>query len=402
LAIQGVRYKNEPLSPRRKQRGPASSPVHTRRVVGWTLSDLAATTAEELVARALPEGSGSPSSEALARALAAAKGGGLSTDAVWQRAWTVSPKAASDVAMLAEHLSHDGSFLAHAALALDSESVPTAAALLHHALAASTGPTQQRLRLLAVSDLATTYREIHGDAADMGGLRALVAAGPAEAAAAFAQSGNIAALQTLFKNHPNAIAPTALSVLSNLPPDVGPQDYLPLLQCLAKRDLPEPRRAADSAESPENLNYPGAVKEQLPERALAALGTSLPMSEEIDAWVLERAKVIDDEGGMVDRALALLKAWAVSGHCAVAAPAVALHMWLAVLKRACAGERGAGPELAEISVREFLSMSPPAQLRFALMSSLPEDMPTAAAADVITEVRSVQPNVIHLCLGFLD
>jgi hypothetical protein len=105
--------------------------------------------------------------------------------------------------MLAEHISNDGSFLTHTALALDSESFPTAAALLHHALAASTGRFQQRLCLLTVSDLATTYREIHGNAAGMGGLRALVAAGPAEATVALTQAGNIAALQILFKNHPN-------------------------------------------------------------------------------------------------------------------------------------------------------------------------------------------------------
>jgi hypothetical protein len=40
----------------RKQRGPASNPIHTRRIIGWTLSDLAATTTEQLVAKALLEG----------------------------------------------------------------------------------------------------------------------------------------------------------------------------------------------------------------------------------------------------------------------------------------------------------------------------------------------------------
>jgi hypothetical protein len=358
---------------------------------------LEATTAEELVVEALPEGSGTPSPDAIARALVASQSGGLSADVVWRRAWEVSFKGEADVAMLAEHLSHDGSFLAQVALRLDAATVTAATALLQHTLTASAASftPQQRLQLLAMSDLAMTYRQIHGNTADMTGLRALVDAGPAEAAAAFARTGNVTAVQTLFHHHPRAIAVGggALSVLSNLPPSVSPYEYLPLLKELAAQELPAQLRAPDPVEAPENLEFLQCAGPQLSECALAALGPvfALPTSEEVDAWVLERAKVVDDEGGLAATALSLLKAWAASGHMTVATPAVALHMWLAMLKHECGSRGGANLELADMPVREFLSMSAPAQLRLALVTSLPEALPTSTTADIITEVGDIPP-----------
>ena len=341
-----------------------------------------------MVADALPEGMHAPP-EAIERALRAARDGGMHEGAVWRRVWAVGGKGDADVAALTEHLSHDGSFLAEQALALTAATTSAARALLHAALRACPEPDARRLHLLHAADLAETYVSMHGSGADVAGLRELVATGPREAAAGFAAAGNSAALSLLFRRHPHALAPSALQILAALPPALPPSEYLPLLQRLAaEQPAAEPTRAPDAAEAPGNPALLAAADDpRLPDGALAALHSApaAPTEEEVDAWVVERAAAIDDEGGSVFVARALLKSWAAAGHAAAAPAAAALNMWLAVLKHALAA--GVRTELRLLSTRELLCMSGPAQMRLALVDTLPETLPTPQAADVITEVR---------------
>ena len=205
------------------------------------------------------------------------------------------------------------------------------------------------------------------------------------AAAAFAAAGNVDALDVLLTRHPYATGAAALPALAALPPSLPAAATVPLLARLLAFSAtpPPPPRPPDAAEAaalvaavpPEALAGPCATE-------AACAGAPLATPDSLDAWVLERAAAVDDEAGLAVAALALLKAWAAHGRSAAAAAAGAVHMWLTVLRHGTADEA-----FAALGVRELLDMTGPAQLRAALVATLPEGLATDAAAAVVTEAR---------------
>lgn len=382
------------------------------RVVGWRASRLQAATPEQMLERLLP--AGTPAAPgAAAKALKAARDTGLPAEVVWRRVWAASGQGLADVAELAANATDDGgALLAELAVALGGSTAPAARALHAAALAApgalarcgapeatQAGPVAERLQLLHLLDLCDTYMELHGEGADVGALRAFAAAGVATAAHAFAAAGDAGHVAALLRRHPRGVGRAALSALASLPAATAAAEYLPVLdQLLALAGNPTlsaaELREPDVVESPDFLTpevAAAAAGVGGPERALApdaATPSGLATADEIDAWVLERAATIDDESGLANVSLALLKAWAARSRAAVAPAAAALHMWLSVLRRSASLSADVRAAFADMGARPFLEMTAPAQLCAVLVATLPMGLPVTEASELITEVRA--------------
>ena len=335
----------------------------------------------------------------------------------------MSEKSEADVHTLAEHGSQadGGALLAELAAELAGANVAAVHALLAAALnadgalqrcgspaAPNEGAAMQRLHLLHLSDLVDTFVAMHGQTAEVRALRDFVAAGLPAAAAALAAAGAVSPLATLLQRHPYGVGRAALPALAALPAATPITQYLPVLQRMlsaeasrasaaadqlnAHADTHTNHRAADPVEHPEFLAAmpqaaAAAVSAGGPERALASAASHFaPSAEEIDAWVLERAAAIDDDAGLANLSLAILKAWAAAGRSAATAPAAALHMWLSVLRHCSAIDSSSRDAFTDMGVRTYLDMTPPAQLRAVLIATLSEGLPIEQAADVVTEV----------------
>jgi hypothetical protein len=406
LRTQGSKYGPCPPSEAPKK-GPPLGPDSRGcrvRIIGWRLSQLQESTGQDIIHNLLPLGT-PLTPEDTNRALAVARDAGLPLSTVWRRIWAASPKAEADVAAVASYATTDGgAFLAAEATSLSAASVPALRALAAAALdadgalgacgtppALDSGACGQRLHLLYLCDVADTLLEVHGPSASVPALRTLLDAGLPAAAAAFAASGHVSAVATLLHRHPRGVGRDALTALSALPASLQVQDYLPLLQRLLELaqnpGAAAVSRAADVVESPEFLAHlPSAIAPSPTESVLACRSTPLADLDEVDAWVVERACSIDDETGLASLSLSLLKAWAAAGRSAAGLAAASVHMWLTMLRHGALLGEEAQRHFEGLSVRHFLNMTGPAQLRSVLVAGVWEGQPLQEGAEVITQV----------------
>eukprot|EP00892_Ulva_mutabilis_P011077 jgi/Ulvmu1/8341/UM042_0047.1 len=385
-----------------------------RRIIGWRLSELQATSPQELIEQMLPVGSHS-GADTINRALAAARSSGLSPATVWQRVWVASAQHVADVDRAADGVAGEPEgteWLLQQARALAGATAAAAVRLLERALALQpTLPLQDalaaggdavpaavapaavvRMELLYCLDMARTYGAVHGANADVAGLREFVAAGPAAAAAGFAAAAKSGALETVLTRHAHAVGSEgALAALGALPDALEPAAYVRLLERLqAARPAVEDRNA-DLVESPEAvLMLRGELwgRQEVTERFRVAEaevdggdGGGVVSAEAADAWVSQRMLSIDDCTGMLSVAAALAKAWYARGPGAPARELVGVHIMQTLFRNIHVLDAAAAEDVAALSLREFLEMTEMAQTRYVLRTCFPQppsDFPRGA------------------------
>lgn len=428
-AVQGQNYTGtaEEMADRKGALIPHKFGV-ARRIVGWRVSTLQATSPQELIEHMIPLGSrAAADAPTIDRALMAARSAGLSPLRVWSRVWDGGAQQTADVERVAAAVAGDvkgTAWLVREARGLAGASTVAAVALLEHALAVQeTGVIEdgivgggvlegvaaeaaaERMALLYNLDMARTYSAVHGAGADVAGLREFAAAGPVAAASGFAAAGDIEAMETVLLRHAAAVGGAgALAALAQLPDAAEPSGYVPVLQRLLQTRpdaAAAAERGADLVEAPAAVvALRGALHGQLEvtgrfraaEMELDGGGSGAVLSQDAaDEWVTERMMSIDDRTGMLGRAAALAKTWFVQSPQAAGAPArelVGVHIMHTLFRNIHVLDAEAADTVAAVSLREFLGMTEMAQTRFVLRTCFPNtptDLPRGA--ELISRVR---------------
>lgn len=125
----------------------------------------------------------------------------------------------------------------------------------------------------------------------------------ADAAAALARAGRLAALPLLLQRHPRALLPSLLDALACVPETEDVKHYAPLLrQVAALRQAPPLQRAPDWAETAPiaaGLREQGRYALLLATEPMAEVsgGWSPPTQRQLAAWACERAQRLDAATG---------------------------------------------------------------------------------------------------------
>ena len=406
----------------------------TKRVIGWRVSHLVSSPPTSAIANLFSSGA-PPTSDTVSRALGLAQAAGVSPASVWQQMWDASAKLEADVARLVESTSGhpDGAaFLWQEACGVTAASTVAARALLVAALAAQSGEElnavyecmqsgsdvstlnestlsacEARMALLHRLDSVDTYCAIHGAAVEVAGLRDMITAGVPAAAASFAAAGNVSALATVLSRHACSIGASQLDVLYHLPDALDARQYLPVLQQIAfwdgtivrERELDYLEGAEPAALLAGQIMAREVTEVTDPFLAAAAAAADPDTRsdgvtiEAIDEWVVERALVVDEATGLLPLSTTLLKGWLRMGREAVVPALAGLHMMQTLFRHSHMLEGGTAADIANLSGRDFVASTAPAQVQYVLRCVFPHETITDVeeGARVLTEVRPPLP-----------
>lgn len=409
----------------------------TNRIIGWRVSHLLSSPPSNAIANMF-SADAPPTSETVSRALELAQASGVSPVSVWQQMWESSKKQEADVARLVESTSghpEAATFLWQEACGVTASSTAAVRALLAAAIAAqddiemhtlqecirsnsdastlddsTLAACESRMALLQRLDCVETYCAVHGVHAEVAGLREMITAGMADAAVSFAAASNIQALCTVLSRHACSIRESQLAILHYLPDSMDAQAYLPVLQQIAWWDGSIVReRELDVLESEEAAvlladHIMARVEATDPFlRAVAKARDPESRSdgiaiEAVDAWVVERALLVDESTGLLPVSTNLLKGWLRLGREAVAPALTGLHMMQTLFRHAHVLDESIAAEVAGLSGRDFVAQTTPAQVQYVLRAVFPHESIEDAlyGAAILTEVSA-----LHLMLCFV-